>query len=123
MSYGLWIDGKNDNSDVAMLVKIIPTPVGSAGEYVAPELPLDVRDKYRQFFTLLYSDTQYGKSDFLSPGNQGEIDIVVARADVLPVKGRENAPRVQWQTARNVSDVWRNEASVVAILLWREKVA
>ena len=79
--------------------------------------------KYRQFFTLLYSDTQYGKSDFLSPGNQGEIDIVVARADVLPVKGRENAPRVQWQTARNVSDVWRYEASVVAILLWREKVA
>ena len=44
MSYGLWIDGKNDNSDVAMLVKIIPTPVGSAGEYVAPELPLDVRE-------------------------------------------------------------------------------
>ena len=54
---------------------------------------------------------------------EGEIDIVVARADVLPVKGRENAPRVQWQTARNVSDVWRYEASVVAILLWREKVA
>ena len=122
MSYGLWIDGKNDNSDVAMLVKVIPTPTGSSGEYIAEELPVSMKEKYRQFFTFLRSDTQYGKSDFLNPGHQGGVDIVVAYADILPVSGRENSPKAHWQTVKNVSDDWRYEASVVAILLWREKI-
>nr|DAK67513.1 MAG TPA: hypothetical protein [Caudoviricetes sp.] len=116
-THGIYIDGKSDNSNVAMLVDIIPTPLNTKGTHKITPV-----EGHKHFCTYLTSDTQFGRSEYLRASHTGTYpDIVIARDNIGRKDSDGSATEFIWDTAK-APYPWLIDMSVVAVLVWRVKV-